>query len=133
MKRNTLNPSVSINQKYKKMKIVKFSLMVCLVSVFTLMSSCSKDDGEECHECHIALENANGSETMWHIDSPSGGEEFCGDELEDMEEFASGDSWVYTVTDTLYSECEGMPCVLPPGEYGPGSAANSDYEIHCHH
>ena len=118
------------------MKIVKFSLMVCLASVFALMSSCSKDDGEECHACHLALQDANSNdpndETVWHIDPPSGGEEFCGDELEDMEEFASGDSWVYTVTDTLYSECEGMPCVLPPGEYGPGSA-NSDYEIHCHH
>ncbi len=122
---------VSVLIKIKKMKIVKFSLMVCLASVFALMSSCSKD-GEDCHECHIALENANGPETMWHIESPSGGEEFCGDELEDMERLAESSDGVYTVTDTLFSECEGMPCILPPGEYGPGSA-NSDYEIHCNH
>ena len=105
------------------MKIVKFSLIVCLASVFALMSSCSKD-GEDCHECHIALENADGSETMWHIESPSGEEEFCGDELENAE----SSSYIYTVTDTLY--CEEMGCILPPGEYGPGST-NSEYEIHC--
>ena len=113
---------VSVLIENIKMKIVKFSLIVCLASVFALMSSCSKD-GEDCHECHIALEQ-NGSETMWHIESPSGEEEFCGDELENAE----SSSYIYTVTDTLY--CEEMGCILPPGEYGPGST-NSEYEIHC--
>ena len=101
----------------------KTILILGVVFLFACISSCSKD-GEDCHECHIALENANGSESMWHIESPSGGEEFCGQELENAE----SSSYVYTVTDTLY--CEEMGCILLPGEYGPGST-NSEYEIHC--
>ena len=53
----------------------KTILILGVAFLFACISSCSKD-GEDCHECHIALENANGSESMWHIESPSGGEEF---------------------------------------------------------
>jgi len=85
------------------------------------MTSCSKDDAELCHECHIALPDK--SETQWKILNASGGELFCEDELRDAE----SSSYMHPVTDTLYSS-EGIP--LPPGEYGPGSV-NSQYEIHC--
>ncbi len=107
----------------KSKNLLTIAIVACSVAMF---SSCSSDDdhADGCHECHIALENADGSETMWHIESPSGGEEFCGQELENAE----SSSYVYTVTDTLY--CEEMGCILLPGEYGPGSA-NSEYEIHC--
>ena len=97
-----------------------FLSAIVLIAVVT-MTSCSKDDDEVCHECHIALPDK--SETAWDITNAAGGEEFCGQELTDAE----SSSYVYTVTDTLFSS-DGIP--LPPGEYGPGSA-NSQYEIHC--
>ena len=75
-----------------------------------------------CHECYIALFDDNGME-VGMLDLG----EFCGDELEDAE----SSSYSYAVSDTLYSDNGGMP--LPPGEYGPGSADNFQYEIHCHH
>jgi len=94
-----------------------------LLSLVVIMTSCSKEENQNelCHECHIALPDK--SETAWDITNSSGGEEFCGQELVDAE----STSYVYTVTDTLYSS-DGVP--LLPGEYGPGSA-NSQYEIHC--
>ena len=97
-----------------------FLSAIVLIAVVT-MTSCSKDDDELCHECHIALPDK--SETQWDITNAAGGEEFCGQELTDAE----SSSYVYTVTDTLFSG-DGTP--LPPGDYGPGSA-NSQYEIHC--
>tara|TARA_B100001758_G_C18247662_1_gene524044 strand:+ start:130 stop:483 length:354 start_codon:yes stop_codon:yes gene_type:complete len=105
------------------MKKVNYFLSMTVLMSFVFMTSCSKDDDHDelCHECHIALPDK--SETAWDITNLSGGEEFCGQELTDAE----SSSYVYTVTDTLYSS-DGIP--LPPGEYGPGSA-NSDYEIHC--
>lgn len=86
--------------------------------------SIEKNDGNEepCAECLIALATADG-ETQWEILNASGGTDFCGQELVDVE----SSSYVYTVTDTLYSS-DGIP--LPPGEYGPGST-NPQYEIHC--
>lgn len=97
-----------------------FLSAIVLIAVVT-MTSCSKDNDELCHECHIALPDK--SETQWEITNAAGEEEFCGQELTDAE----SSSYVYTVTDTLYSS-DGIP--LPPGDYGPGSA-NSQYEIHC--
>lgn len=105
------------------MKKVNYLVMGVAFLAITSMTSCSKDDdsAELCHECHIALPDK--SETAWDITNASGGEDFCGQELVDVE---SSDH-VYTVTDTLYSS-DGIP--LPPGEYGPGSD-NPQYEIHC--
>ena len=104
------------------MKKVNYLVMGVVFLAISSMTSCSKDDDAElCHECHIALPDK--SEIQWEILNASGGEDFCEDELTDAE----SSSYVYTVTDTLYSS-DGIP--LPPGEYGPGSA-NSQYEIHC--
>ena len=103
------------------MKKVNYLLTAIAFLGITTMTSCSKDDAEVCHECHIALPDK--SETAWDITNSSGGEDFCGQELEDAE----SSNYVYTVTDTLFSS-DGVP--LPPGEYGPGSA-NSQYEVHC--
>jgi len=103
------------------MKKVNYFLVATVLAVVVVMTSCKKDDKEICHECHIALPDK--SETAWEITNSSGGEEFCGDELEDAE----SSSYIYTVTEILVSD-DGD--TLLPGDYGPGSA-NSQYEIHC--
>ena len=94
-------------------------------SLILLVSSCSKDSDNhtDCHECHIALVYTDGSEDAWEITAPGGGDEFCGDDLEDAE----SDSYIYVVSDTLIND-DGV--ILPPGNYGKGSE-NSDYEVHC--
>ena len=101
-------------------------LTLAVLSSMLVFTSCSKDNdtAELCAECHIALDNDK-SETIWDIASPSGDDNFCGDELTEAE---ASDA-TYTVTDTLYADGTGV--VLLPGEYGPGSAENSQYEIHC--
>ena len=106
------------------MKKVNYLLTGVAFLAITSLTSCSKDDdtAELCAECHIALPDK--SETIWDIASPSGDEDFCGDELTEVE---ASDA-TYTVTDTLYADGTGE--ILLPGEYGPGSA-NSQYEIHC--
>jgi hypothetical protein len=105
------------------MKKVNYFLSTIALAGVVTMNSCSKADDHDdlCHECHIALPDK--SETAWDITNAAGGEEFCGQELTDVE----SSSAVYTVTDTLYSS-DGVP--LLPGDYGPGSE-NSQYEIHC--
>ena len=97
------------------------SAIVCLAVV--TMTSCSDDHDEhaDCHECHIALEQADGSEMMWDITNSSGGEDFCGSELTTVEDPA----YMHTVTDTL--TCTMGTHLLPPGEYGEANG----YEIHC--
>ena len=112
---------MSVLTKIYDMKKFNYLLTAIAFSGVVIMSSCSKNDEEACHECHIALPDK--SETAWDITNASGGEDFCGQELEDAE----SSNYVYTVTDTLFSS-DGIP--LPPGEYGPGSA-NSQYEVHC--
>ena len=108
--------------KIGSMKKTNYLMSAILLSLVVIMTSCSKENQNElCHECHIALPDK--SETAWDITNSSGGEEFCGQELGDAE----STSYVYTVTDTLYSS-DGV--ALLPGEYGPGSA-NSQYQIHC--
>ena len=56
-------------------------------SLILLVSSCSKDSDNhtDCHECHIAFVYPDGSEDAWEITAPGGGDEFCGDDLEDAE------------------------------------------------
>ena len=99
-------------------------LTLAVLSSVLVFTSCSKDDdtAELCAECHIALPDK--SETIWDIASPSGDEDFCGDELTEVE---ASDA-TYNVADTLYADGTGE--ILLPGVYGPGSA-NSQYEIHC--
>ena len=83
-------------------------------SLILLVSSCSKDsdDHTDCHECHIAFVYPDGSEDAWEITAPGGGDEFCGDDLEDAE------STVYVVSDTLIND---GGAILLPGNYGEGS------------
>ncbi len=100
----------------KKSNYLLSAIVACSIA---LMSSCSSSD-EDCHECHIALENSDGTETMWEISNSSGGEDFCANELITVEDPA----YMHTVTDTLTSD-DGL--VLLPGEYG----VSNGYEIHC--
>ena len=102
------------------MKKINLVLMSCVVAVF--ISSCSDShDDDACHECHIALENADGSETMWEMTNSSGGEDFCGEELTTVE--APG--YDHSVSEVLISI--GGNDTLQPGDYG----ASNGYEIHC--
>ena len=111
------------------MKTKNYLLGLIALSGLFILTSCEDDHDHsgDCHACHIALPQSDGTEVTWDILPTSGGTEFCGDELEDAE----SSSYSYAVSDTLYSDNGGMP--LPPGEYGPGSADNFQYEIHCHH
>jgi len=55
----------------------KLSLLsILLVGIFGFMTSCSSSD--DCHECHIAWENAAGNEVEVEIG------EFCGDALAEI-------------------------------------------------
>ena len=91
----------------------------CLVAMFI---SCSSDDhADGCHECHIALENGDGSETMWEITNSAGGEDFCGEELTTVE--APG--YNHSISEILISTTGND--TLQPGEYG----TSNGYEIHC--
>ena len=84
-----------------------FSLLsVLMIAVFGFMTSCSSSD--DCHECHIALFDADGQETA---EVEIG--EFCGDALEDVE------SAGYQSTDTLVADNGD---ILPPGLYT---------DVHC--
>ena len=102
-------------------------LILAVLSSVLAFTSCSKDENSDpaviCQECHIALPDK--SETVWEILDASGEHvEFCGQDLIDIESTSA----VRVVTDTLYSDTGD---ILLPGDYGPGSAANSQYEIHC--
>ena len=94
-------------------------------SLILLVSSCSKDSDNhtDCHECHIAFVYPDGSEDAWEITAPGGGDEFCGDDLEDAE----SSSYVYVVDNILVNEHGDT---LLPGNYGAGSE-NPQYEVHC--
>ncbi len=102
------------------MKNLSF-LMIASFASLIFFSSCSSSD-ENCQECHIALPDGNGGETAWDIPNPSGGDEFCGDELTDVENPDNA----FVVTDMLISD-DGNDTLMP-GTYG---GPNSDYEIHC--
>ena len=64
------------------MKNLSF-LMIASFASLIFFSSCSSSD--DCQHCHIALPDGNGGETAWDISNPNGGDEFCGDELTDVE------------------------------------------------
>ena len=110
---------MSVLIKKKIMKKVNLVLMSCMIIVF--ISSCSDSHDDACHECHIALENADGSETMWEMQNSSGGEDFCGEELTTVE--APG--YDHSVSEILISTVGND--TLQPGDYG----ASNGYEIHC--
>ena len=100
-------------------------LSIMLVVSIVFFSSCKKDDdAETCSPCHIALD-MDGTEMKWSFMNSEGGTDFCGQELTDTE----ASSFVYSVTDTMW--CDDNVCALPPGDYGPGTPDNPDYEIHC--
>jgi len=100
-----------------------YLLVFLFISVFY---ACGDDHEGECVECHIALD-MNGTEMMWEISNPTGGNEFCEDDgtLADVE----SPSYVHTIDEDL--TCTMGMHTLPAGDYGPGSATNSQYEIHC--
>ena len=58
--------------KMKMKRILLFSSALCL------MIACS--DEHECHECHIAYQNANNVEVEYELG------EYCESELEDLEQ-----------------------------------------------
>ena len=116
------------------MKKINYLLVFTLMTTVFLWSSCSDTD-ELCHECHLALEMADGTEMMWEIQNSTGGDEFCGDELVTVE----APAYTYEVTDSLTCTMGGH--ILPPGQYGPsiavdtlafpGAANGAVWEIHC--
>ena len=126
MKRN-IQWGIRIKFNYIKMK-TNFLKIFFAASLILLVSSCSKDsddhnDHTDCHECHIAFVYPDGSEDAWEITAPGGGDEFCGDDLEDAE----STSYVYVVSNILVND-DGD--TLLPGNYGAGSE-NPQYEVHC--
>ena len=103
------------------MKSLKKILICCLaVSFFT---SCSKGDdhNDACHECHLAFPDGNGGEIIWEITNAAGGEDFCGDELTEVE----APNYDYSDSEILISMSGND--TLQPGDYG----ASNGYEIHC--
>ena len=103
------------------MKKVNYLLTAVAFMFGVTFTSCSDSHDDACHECHIALENADGSETMWEMTNSSGGEDFCGEELTTVE--APG--YDHSVSEMLISI--GGNDTLQPGDYG----ASNGYEIHC--
>ena len=109
---------------------LSIATIVCAIAIF---SSCKKeeehDHSDECHGCHLSLPDGNGGELMWDITNAAGGDEFCGDELEDAE----SNDFVFEIAagDTLFCDDGGHP--LTEGQYGPGAddAAGQAYEVHC--
>ena len=109
---------------------LSIATIVCAIAIF---SSCKKEDehdhSDECHGCHLSLPDGNGGELMWDITNAAGGDEFCGDELEDAE----SNDFVFEIAagDTLFCDDGGHP--LTEGQYGPGAddAAGQAYEVHC--
>ena len=97
--------------------MMKKLLFIPALALF--LFSCS--DSDECHECHIAFDNVDGTETMWEIQAPSGDDEFCGSELETVED----PSYMHNVSAPLISS-DGND-TLQAGEYG----SSNGYEIHC--
>ena len=90
----------------KKTKLGVFAIAIAL------FSACS-DSHDECHECHIAFDGPNG-EIEVPINNSSGGEEFCGAELEEAE----GSDFSYTLTEDYFAGAD----TVPAGTYT---------EIHC--
>lgn len=94
-------------------------MMSVTIAIAVCVTSCSSDD--DCKECHLALKNADGTETMWEIENSTGGHEFCGNDLTTVED----SDYMYTVSEILISS-DGND-TLQPGDYG----ASNGYEIHC--
>ena len=89
------------------MKRVNYLLTAVAFLAITSMTSCSKDDDELCHECHIAFDGPNGE-----IEVEIG--EFCGADLEEVE--APGYTHVLTEDVIIGND------TIPAGTYS---------EIHC--
>tara|TARA_B100000963_G_C22200233_1_gene482809 strand:- start:113 stop:457 length:345 start_codon:yes stop_codon:yes gene_type:complete len=105
------------------MKNLSF-LMIASFASLIFFSSCSSDS--DCHECHLAypLTDSTGTvvgERAFDISNASGGDEFCGDELTDVENPANA----FEVTEMLISD-DGNDTLMP-GTYGNGDG----WEVHC--
>ena len=106
----------------------KISLLSLVIGFLFFASSCKKDDDhahvEDCHECHIAYTLASGNEVEVEMTSPSGDEDFCGDELEDAE----SSDFTYLLTEDVVVGTD----TIPAGTYGPGAnGGDGNMEIHC--
>lgn len=120
----------------------KSKLILTIFMSGLLVTSCSDshvDDG--CHGCHLEatiievhceLDPVTGDtincETheeleIWEITNSTGGVEFCGDDLLNVE----APDYVHTITEPLIGEFHGA--TLPAGSYGPG--VDSIYVVHC--
>ena len=110
---------IRFNRFYTQFNIL--SSLLIIASLILLVSSCSKDSDNhtDCHECHIALLLDGGGEKAWDITAPDGGNEFCGDDLENAE------SNPYVLTEILVNE-DGD--TLFPGTYG---VTGTNYQVHC--
>ena len=113
--------------------------ILCMAIGFTSCSDSHVDD--LCSGCHLEATiiemhfegdyDANGDSIfeehaeieIWDIENPSGGSDFCGDDLLNAE---APDN-VVTITEPLIGDFYGE--ILPAGEYGPG--VDTIYLIHC--
>lgn len=105
------------------MKNLSF-LMIASFASLIFFSSCSTDN--DCHECHLAYQITDSTGTIigeraFDISNPNGGDEFCGDELTDVEDPSN----TFTTTVTLYSD-DGNDSLVA-GTYGNGDG----WEVHC--
>jgi len=101
-------------------------LLALFLSLFIV--SCEKDDDhdhDECHECHIALMEDDGSEHQIDIDG-----DFCGDDLANIE--ANG--WVATTEISHDGEVEfNIGDLVPASMIHCEEHANHDHDDHDDH
>ena len=108
----------------KKLNLLTFALIGGIV----FWSSCSKSSDnhdDDCHPCHIAIENAAGlaDSIAWDITDANGEVIiFCGDDLHNAEE-----SW--TIPAGQYLVSDDLEDTLWEGTY---THMVDGYEIHCH-
>ena len=112
---------------------LNIAIITCSLALFT---SCSggddHDHSSECHGCHLALPDGSGGELMYDITNAAGGEEFCGDELEDAE----SNTFYFEVPAGQTLTCSDGGHPIGEGQYGPGADTTITptgrlYEVHC--
>tara|TARA_B110000003_G_C16435679_1_gene451952 strand:- start:127 stop:453 length:327 start_codon:yes stop_codon:yes gene_type:complete len=101
-------------------------LSVLMIAAFGLMTSCS--DEAECQECHVAYDHVHDGETE-EIEIPitaaDGGEDFCGDELADVET----EGYTRTIEETIVVH-DGETDTVPAGSYPVHCEIHADGHDH---